>query len=323
MPTTSLRLKVVFFTSSCHRPFVTAYSVVSNHRSNGDARSPHQRGVSMESIAVPSICSLVMLLAGPVLLCTPCTFAASPAQSNTVAIQSDPQAVAYISKAIVALGGTAAWQAVGAGTAEASISSPGVPTQNVQWADDWSLGYVRSRRNSTKVGDQTAMITSKNDRTRRLANGTTQTLPRENDIVVLAIGYPAAALMATRGRPDCSFRLGAVSPANPSDPGSTSDEQTVTSECIDPLMPKGRATLTWVFSKASGLPQQVRIPIHALLQNTILYETVRFTTFANTQGLLTPSKLTIVRPSGIADSLTIDNLTLTSAIPDSTFQVSR
>lgn len=277
----------------------------------------------MESIAAPSICRLVKLIAGFAILWTPCAFAASPTQSNVAATQSDPQAVAYISRAIAALGGTAAWQAVGAGTAEVSISSPGIPAQNVHWADDWTLGYLRSRRDSTKEGDQTAVITSKNDRTRRLADGTIQSIPRENDIVVLAIGYPATALMATRSRPNCSFHLQAASPPNAFDLGSTKDGQTVTSECIDPLMPKGKATLTWIFSKTSGLPQQVRIPIHALRHNTLLYETVRYTSFANTQGLLTPSKLTIVRPSGIADLLTIDNLTLTSAIPDSTFQVSR
>jgi hypothetical protein len=277
----------------------------------------------MEPIAVPSICNLVRLLAGSVLLCTSCALAASPAQSNTAAVQSDPQAEAYVSKAIAALGGMAAWQAVGAGTAEVSISSPGAPAQTVEWADDWSLGYVRSRRSSAKAGDQATMITSKNDRTWRLGDGKVQMLPRENDIVVLAIGYPAAALMAARSRPNCSFRLGAKSPADPADLGSIPDEQSLTSECIDPLMPKGRVTLTWVFSKTSGLPQRVRIPIHALLHNTTLYETVRYTAFASTQGLLTPSKLIIVRPSGMADTLTIDNLALASTIPDSTFRVLR
>ena len=107
-------------------------------------------------------------------------------------------AIAVIEKAITAMGGRAAWGQVGGATAEAVISSKDLPIHTVIWSDDWSTGRIRFRRD-TAEGEKSkySLIGSDTLQIRLLSKGKSEPIQHDNGIVVLAISYPAAALVSS------------------------------------------------------------------------------------------------------------------------------
>jgi hypothetical protein len=242
-----------------------------------------------------------------------------------IAEQSDPQAVEVVEKAIRAMGGREGWKQAGGATAQAVITPKDLPARTVDWSDDWSKGRLRFRRDSAaSEPSKSSLISSETSQVHLLPNGKIEPIQRDNGIVVLAIGYPAPALILSQSsKYACTFHLGR--PANPRMPivDPNPDEVTVTERCPEPFYPKGLAILTWVFSAKSDKPASVELPTWGQMQHTIHTQTVSYAAFQTVDGLLVPSELKIQRASGAVDVLTISKTAFVQGIADETFQSSK
>jgi hypothetical protein len=244
--------------------------------------------------------------------------------ANGSASQSDPAAVAEVAKALSALGGVQAWQRIGGAAAQVSLTRADGKAETLQWSDDWHLGYVLARRDSLSGNSAgVSMITQQNGRVLVSPGGTTHTQPRENDFTLLAAGYPGAVLAQSIAAKNCSFNISPLSSIDPSPiaKASTVGDTKIEELCYDPTMPMGKARLTWVFSKSTSLPRAVQLPVRGLLHNSVQYETVVFVSFQQIQGLIIPAKLTITRPDGTTDALSIANASFAASLPSTVFQV--
>ncbi len=247
------------------------------------------------------------------------------AQTSTgpASSKSDPNALAVISKALTALGGAGNWQPIGAATATISISRPVGPIETVQLSDDWHLGYLLSRRDSSNASGKTATtITEKVHQFRTAGSGTSQTMPRENDVVALAKVSPGAALELSLSQNGCVFAVVNAKGLSGIGLGTEAGSETVEEDCRDPFFPI-TAQLTWAFSKASGLPTQVRIPIRDLIHNAVAYETVTFVEFSRKGSVSVPSQVNITLPSGQIERHSIAQWSCASSLPSNTFTTAR
>lgn len=237
------------------------------------------------------------------------------------AIQSDAAAITTIQRAIAAMGGQAAWESVGAATAQLEVSSKGLPTRHVNWSDDWSSGYDRTRRDAADQSQSQATVATRTSRTLRLPNGTLKQLPTTNDIAVLAVGYPAVALSLSLLRADCAISTGQGVPT-PSGAGVT-DQVIVIVRCTGAPYPGHRTELTWTFSSTTGLPLQVLIPIGPVTVIHPLKEQVEFTSFQSNHGLLSSSEITKTMPDGHVDHIHLTLTTFSSSLSDQTFDITK
>lgn len=270
----------------------------------------HNRARSKASIVLQAL----------LLLCAPLFVGGLWGQTSTAITSTnrDPAALAVITKALTALGGATNWQSIGAASAEVSVSRPGGPSERIQWADDWHSGYVLSRRDSSGSNGRTATtITLRDRRLRSTTGGTAQTFPRDNDLSVLALGLPAPALILSLKRPGCSFHFVNSSSYRQETPPAAGNP-TIEEDCRDPFFPS-TARLTWTFSGSTGLPMQVRLPVRLLVHNGIAYETAKFDQFASQGNLLSPSQVTVVRPTGQTEEFQIGRRSFVSALPANTF----
>jgi hypothetical protein len=237
---------------------------------------------------------------------------------------SDPVAMTIINQAIITLGGRALWMQFGGATAQALISHPGGSSESVGWSDDWSTGQVRFRRDRSSKDNRTfSLISSDAFQTRLLPDGKAVRTFHDNDIAALAIGYPGAALaLSLTSRYTCTFNFGQL--AGPRFEVFTQSPNSVliTEFCLDPLYPNGEVPLVWEFPKSGGAPLAVALPIWGIMSHTLRAQTIMFTAFQRTNGLVIPSQLQIRRPSGVVDSVTISGTTLSSQLPTSLFAVS-
>jgi hypothetical protein len=234
---------------------------------------------------------------------------------------SDPRAVAVIETAITALGGKATWLEVGGATAQAVIAPKDLPARKVNWSDDWSKGRVRFRRDSAaSAPSQSSLIGSDASQVHMMPNGNAQPTQHDSGIVVLALGYPAPALILSSSTYACTFHLGQpINPrAVPVDPDP--NEIPITETCPDQFYPGGAARLIWIFSKTTGMPNAVELPVWGQTHLLIRNETVKYVAFSNVQGRLVPSELKIIRVGGSIDQLALSNVTFVESIPDRTFQ---
>jgi len=246
----------------------------------------------------------------------------SNAGNSQASASSDPKAVAVVEAAITAMGGRPAWQEVGGATAQAVITPKNTPAHTVNWSDDWSKGRVRFRRDAAASEPHpSSLIGSDASQVHMVPNGGLESIRHDNGIAVLALSYPAPALiLSLSSKYACTFHLGKtanprVVPVNP-DP----DEVTVTEQCPDPFYPGGAAILTWVFSKGSGAPKAIEIPVWGQTHQLIRTQTVSYVAFQEVQGKLVPSQLQIRRVAGRVDQLTISNTIFVQSISDKTFQ---
>lgn len=267
------------------------------------------------------LCKACLAFQALLLICASLIARGLFAQSATSSTSSpsDPNALAIVANALTAMGGAANWQAIGAATTEVSVSRAGVATRTVQWSDDWHLGYVLSRRDlSTANGHKLTTISLKDHRILSSNGGKGRTIPRENDLAVLAAGDPGAALALSLKRKGCVFQV----LSNSTSPNATSDagDKTIEEDCRDPLFPT-TAHLTWTFSASTELPTRVRLPVRLLLHSGVAYETVKFGQFVSQQNVLVPSKVSLVLPSGQSDELQFGPRSLISSLPDSTFTI--
>lgn len=261
------------------------------------------------------VCAVFAALALVALLFTADRIWAQASTSSTSA-QSDPTALAVITKSLTAMGGETNWQRIGAATTVVSVSRPGVTARIIQWADDWHLGYDLSRRDSHGANGQTTTMISLKDHRIYRAGGSPHTLPHENDLAVLAVGYPAAALTLSLQRSGCVFH--SVSAYDLGHPAAGTE--TVDEDCND-LFFATTAHLIWTFSTSTGLPTQVRLPVRLLVHNGVAYETAQFTQFANEGNVQAPSEVTLALPSGQTIEFQLGPRSFTSSLPTSTFSI--
>jgi hypothetical protein len=254
--------------------------------------------------------------------------AQTPALSSSTGTsqQSDAEAVKVVEKAIHAMGGREAWRQAGGATAQAVITSKNdLPAHTVNWSDDWAKGRVRFRRDSAaSEPSKSSLISSETSQVHLMPNGKIGPIQRDNGIAVLAIGYPAPALILSLSpKYLCTFHLG--KPVNPRMPSvdSDPDEVAVTERCPEVFYPGGAAVLTWVFSKANGMPTSVELPIWMQTHHAIRTQTISYLAFQTVDNLLVPSQLQIRRVSGAVDQLTISKTAFVQGISDETFKWSK
>lgn len=235
---------------------------------------------------------------------------------------SDPQAIATMRRLVESMGGAAAWQTVGAAKVDIIAPLPGNPQRVIHWTDDWSNTSVLAKRDLVNSADShKTMVTSGDIQTHFQADGTHKEYPRDPDVALLAVGYPAVALLRSLHLPNCVFSSApTLSGRWPRPPlTQTKDESVIYEQCIEPLYPDGRFDIAWIVSAdASGL-RGVWLPVRGMLDNTVMFEQVRFTEFQSVDNLLTPKTISITRPNGRVDTLHIDRPTFTSKLTTSDF----
>jgi hypothetical protein len=213
------------------------------------------------------------------------------------------------------------WQQYGAATAQVVVTSLNLPDRSIQWSDDWSQPHERFRRDPVdSSGPQISVIGSAMEEGHVLPNGTKTSMRRDNDIVVLAPGYPAPALMLSLSKHQCIFHTGKDLDPRMPPPGADSDDVAVTENCPDPLYPGSSISLTWTFSRTSGLPKSVELPMWSQMYYLVRPETVTYQQFMLLQGCLVPAALTIRRVTGVTEVLTVNHNHLLSSLPEQTFQ---
>jgi hypothetical protein len=234
---------------------------------------------------------------------------------------SDPQALELVRSAITAMGGAEAWKDIGAATAEVTISRPGGPTNIIKWSDDWHAASIMSRRDALVAGGKE--ITSvKGERSREIsAPGKTRKLPAEEEITVLAVGYPAAALMLSLRRSDCLLHVMPAPNSQQAASASKASMNVIAEDCHAAGYPKG-VRILWAFSSSSSLPMWAKLPIRDALRNIVSYETARFDTYSQSSNVTLPSTVTIFRPSGASDKLEISKWSFKPSLPSQTFRLS-
>jgi hypothetical protein len=266
-----------------------------------------------------------VLLVACVLLCTNtlCQQISISANSGVSSVSrsltpaNDPRAIALMQRVLRVIGGNGAWRVVGAATTNVTVTLPNGTQRRVHWADDWSATSVRSRRDD---GPYT-MIKSGNYLSLVLPNGTRKVIPKDPDVLLLAVGYPGVAILRSLQRPNCTFSTKNIYPGLWPRPPLTEnqDEAVIYEQCIEPLFPSGRCNIAWIVSADTAQLRGAWLPIRALLNDSISYEQVRYDTFQPIGNLLSPSKITITRPNGHIDTLIMEPPTFSSQLQPSVF----
>jgi hypothetical protein len=155
----------------------------------------------------------------------------------------------------------------------------------------------------------------------RQADGTQKRYPKDPDIVILAVGYPGAAIHRSLQHPNCTFS----SKFTPTGRWPTSlltenaDETIVYEQCVEPSFTDGRCNIAWIVAADTAQLRGVWLPVRGLLNNAIFYEQVRYEDFQSVGNLSVPHKIKITRPNGRVDSLIVDSPAFSSQLPPSAF----
>ena len=234
----------------------------------------------------------------------------------------DPAAVTLMQQVLSSLGGARAWQAVGAATSNVTVPLPDGTQRKIRWADDWSGSSVLSRRDAVdSMQGSNTVITSGQSQIHSQSSGTQKHYPRDPDLVLLAVGYPGAAILRSLQHPNCTFssKLTLTGRWPRAQLTQNQDETVVYEQCIEPQYPDGRCDIAWIVSADTATLRGVWLPVRGMLDNSVIYEQVRFTKFHPAGDLLVPSNIAITRPNGRVDTLTVDSPTFTSHLPLSQF----
>jgi len=251
------------------------------------------------------------------------SFNAIAVTAQQVDSTSDASALAVVEKSILAMGGRATWRSFGAATVNAQITPERGPERHVAWSDDWSTGRVRFRRDAVDVQAKHAYIVGSDEtQIHKKPDGTPEQLKQDHGIAVLALGYPAPALILSTLKYHCVFHFDQKSGPEVNQAPADTNTIVIAERCPHPVSSAGAATIMWTFSKSTGLPTQVVLPIQGLKTNVIRSQTVIYNTFRSVQGALTPLSLSIRRVSGSVDKVTFDSPVFLDGLSDQTFTTS-
>jgi hypothetical protein len=243
--------------------------------------------------------------------------------SGSLTASGDPDAIALMQRVLNTMGGAGAWRAVGAAATNVTRSSPDGTQKQVHWTDDWSGSSVLSRRDAigSPAGPHT-VIASGPSQSHIQANGTQKRYPRDPDLIVLAVGYPGAAILRSLQRPNCTFsKKLTMSGRWPRQPLTENQDETIVYEqCIEPFFVDGRCDIAWIVSADMAALRGVWLPVRGMLSNSVTYEQVRYERFQPVGPLSVPSRITITRPNGQVDNLLVDSPTLSTQMPSSVFK---
>lgn len=242
--------------------------------------------------------------------------------SRSLPQTSEPDAIALMQRILSTMGGAGAWRTVGAATADVTLSLPNGKHRRVHWADDWSGPSTLSRREAAgSPSGSSKVITSGHFQSHLQSNGTQKQYPRDPDLVILAVGYPGAAIHRSLQSPNCTFSVQNIPLGRWPRPPLTGnqDETIVYEQCIEPLFPDGRCDIAWIVSADTAQLRGVWLPVRGMLDNSITYEQVRYDKFQTVGRLSAPSNITITRPTGRVDRLIVDSHAFSSQLPPSVF----
>ena len=203
------------------------------------------------------------------------------------------------------MGGVEAWKMMGAATAEAEVSSPGLKTSFMLWSDDWSLGTHHYKH---RLRDRVA-------KDRPTQQQAAFHMPNQ-DLVSLAPGYPAASLSLSLSNSSCGF-YSAQGYRHAIIHGIQANEVVVVERCFNTDASDVQVEIEWSFDRHTNLPLRVSLPVKPVIGSASLRELVTFTDFQRQNNMLLPSCLTIIGPSGKTETVRITNTKLTESLQDS------
>ncbi len=234
--------------------------------------------------------------------------------------KSDAQAIELVQRAISALGGETAWSRTQAATANVSVQSDSIPTYNIVWTDDWSQPRFKFRRDTNNLSHVGTLIENGNIQ-RHIQDGrdAKHVLRKDSDIAVLAIGYPAEALLRSMSDDGCTFTM------TPFDPNKNNQDQeklkifSVTEHCkISPTRYQ-QVTIIWQFYPDTSIPMSAEIPVWGQLRQIEKRETVKYKNYSLINNCLVPSQIDMVRYVGLVDHLSISNTTFRAGFSENDF----
>jgi hypothetical protein len=250
------------------------------------------------------------------------TRAQSPATKSRVdAASIDQTTLALLERALANSGGEA-WNMVGAATTDVTVPLHDGSQSQIHWADDWSGSSVISRREVIGGSHgRNLMITSARIQSHWRDNGTSTQYPGDSDPVILAVGYPAAALFRSLQDQRCKFFTSQHPQGRWPAPPLTKDENEIPvyQQCLDPGAPDGYVDIAWIIDKSTATLRGAWLPIRGMVTNRVLYEQVQFVSFQTVGDLLVPRRVLITRPTGRTDTLVLDSPHFSPQLPPSTF----
>jgi hypothetical protein len=236
--------------------------------------------------------------------------------------QRDPKAIDLMQRVLAGLGGVDAWRSVGAATTNVTFALPDGSRRQIHWADDWSGPSIISRREAIgSTNGKNLMIASGQSQAHFAADGTAKRYPGEAEDAILAVGYPGAVLARALQDPNCivSSEIKRIGPWSRFSPSPGKEEATISQRCLNMFYPGGAIEIMWTVNPTTVSLAGVWLPIRGMLNNSVFYEQVQFMSFQEVGNLILPKDVTIKRPTGRMDSLTIEPPVFASNLPSTVF----
>ena len=214
----------------------------------------------------------------------------------------DTAAITLMHQVLSSLGGVRAWQAVGAATSDVTVPLPDGTQRKFVGTDDWSGFSVLSRRDAVdSTQGSNTVITSSQSQIHAQPSGTQKQYPRDPDLVLLAVGYPGAAILRSLQHPNCTFSSKLTLTGRwPRAPLTRNQDETVVYEqCIEPQYPDGRCDIAWIVSADTATLRGVWLPV-VECWTTRSYTTGSLHQIPASGDLLVPSNIAITRPMGVS-----------------------
>jgi hypothetical protein len=227
----------------------------------------------------------------------------------------DAEALKVIERAVEAMGGKAAWSKTGAAMAQADISLGTLPSERIEWEDDWSTSHPKFRRSSVDQTKRSALIGDEHQRMLRLSDGRTKAIPAESNLAALALGYPGPALTIGLQRSDCLFIAHTSTQSDP--------DVRITEECPGSASSGPPVLLEWEFSKTTGFPTVLRRPVRDIIAGRRLWELVIYVSFQAIDGLSVPTELAVMKPNGAKESIRVSETRFSASLPEAIFNIQK
>ena len=250
----------------------------------------------------------------------------TPSASGSSTAAGDSEAIALMQRVLSTMGGAGGWQSVGAATTTMTRTMPDGTQRKIHWVDYWSASSMLSRRGaSDSPSGPNTVISSGQFQSHRQADGPQKWYPKDPDLVLLAVGYPGAAIHRSLERPNCTFSSKIIPSGRwPSSPLSeNADETIIYEQCVGSSFTDARCNIAWIIAAGTAQLRGVWLPVRGLLHNSVAFEQVRYEDFQQVGNLKVPHRIEITRPTGRVDSLIVDSPAFSSRLPQSAFDPSK
>jgi len=245
------------------------------------------------------------LLCSAILVGLAATFAVGQAQS---AASSDPNAVAFIDRALEALGGARAWRSLGAARLEGSIQEATAEAgKGYRFVSqhDWNSGQFQSRHDWTDEKGQPAQTYDPDQIHTRAQLAATQGLLRDPGSDAHTAFLPGALLSVIRNGKKYRISFPGHSSWLPAGQQQIDVYRVDDKDALHPNQ-------VWIFSVETGLPLKTKVAVPGRY-GIPLYKTITFNGFQTVKGLVLPKTISVAYPDRVRQVLTFDTIHLVPA----------